>query len=82
MIAEDPLVFAGPATDSLVGIDPVSGQNWRPDGIHFGEAGLNEHAARWAAAIAATGLIPEFDLGDFNSDSAVNAEDGQSERRP
>lgn len=42
----DPLNFVGAFTDDLVG--PA----WRaPDGIHFNETGLREHAARWLIAI-------------------------------
>jgi hypothetical protein len=47
-----PRAFLGPTTDDLVGAD------WRWDGIHFNEAGLREHARRWAEAIAAAGLVP------------------------
>ena len=41
VIASDPLVFEGPATDPLVGPE------WRHDGIHFNEPGLREHARLW-----------------------------------
>jgi hypothetical protein len=46
VIDADPLTFAGPHTDDLNGTD------WRYDTIHFNEAGLREHAARWDARIA------------------------------
>jgi hypothetical protein len=46
VIAVDPLVFEGPQTDDLVG--PA----WRYDEVHFNEAGLREHARRWAERIA------------------------------
>ena len=46
VIADDPLVFLGVSTDDLIGPD------WRPGGGgHFNEAGLKEHARRWAAAV-------------------------------
>ena len=41
VIETDPLTFAGPHTDDL------NGTEWRYDTIHFNEAGLREHAARW-----------------------------------
>ncbi len=47
VIDADPLTFAGPHTDDLNGTD------WRYDTIHFNEAGLREHAARWDTRIAA-----------------------------
>ncbi len=44
--ANDPSNFVGALTDDL------TGPAWRaPDLIHFNEAGLREHAARWHAAI-------------------------------
>ncbi len=46
VIDADPLVFEGPATDDLQGAD------MRYDGVHFSEAGLREHARRWAERIA------------------------------
>lgn len=46
VIDADPLTFAGPLTDDLNGTD------WRYDTIHFNEAGLREHAARWDVRIA------------------------------
>jgi hypothetical protein len=46
VIDEDPLTFAGPHTDDL------NGTEWRYDTIHFNEAGLREHAARWDSRIA------------------------------
>ena len=46
VIDTDPLTFAGPLTDDLNGTD------WRYDTIHFNEAGLREHAARWDVRIA------------------------------
>ncbi|MDE0707793.1 MAG: hypothetical protein OSB33_02475 [Candidatus Poseidoniales archaeon] len=46
VIDVDPLTFAGPHTDDLNGTD------WRYDTIHFNEAGLREHAARWDTRIA------------------------------
>ena len=46
VIDADPLTFAGPYTDDLNGTD------WRYDTIHFNEAGLREHAARWDTRIA------------------------------
>lgn len=53
VIAEDPLVFEGPATDTL------HGPAWRHDGVHFNESGLREHARQWAEKIEAF-----FDLSD------------------
>jgi len=41
VIAAGPLVFQGAATNDLVGAA------WRYDNLHFNEAGLREHAARW-----------------------------------
>ena len=35
----------GPTTEDL------TGDEWRYDGVHFNEAGLREHGARWAAKI-------------------------------
>jgi hypothetical protein len=52
VIEDDPLVFRGPLTDDLIG------SRWRSDTIHFNEAGLREHAQRWADAIT-TSLVPE-----------------------
>ena len=46
VIDADPMTFAGPHTDDLNGTD------WRYDTIHFNEAGLREHAARWDTRIA------------------------------
>ena len=46
VIDADPLTFPGPHTDDLNGTD------WRYDTIHFNEAGLREHAARWDTRIA------------------------------
>ena len=46
VIEADPLTFAGPHTDDL------NGTEWRYDTIHFNEAGLREHAARWDTRIA------------------------------
>lgn len=51
VIATDPNVFEGPATD------PLAGFSWRHDGIHFNEVGLREHARLWAESIEA-----HFDL--------------------
>lgn len=53
VIAEDPLVFEGPATDAL------RGPSWRHDGVHFNESGLREHARQWAEKIETF-----FDLSD------------------
>ena len=53
VIANDPLAFAGAATDDLLGPD------LRYDAIHFGQAGLEEHARRWFDAIWASQLVPE-----------------------
>lgn len=53
VVAADPLAFLGPTTDDLVGTD------WRWDGIHFNEAGLREHARRWAEALVLAELLPE-----------------------
>lgn len=56
VIAADPLVFAGPPTDDLLGTQ------WRHDAVHFNEAGLREHAARWERVVLAwmeaEGLLP------------------------
>jgi len=46
VIDTDPLTFAGPHTDDL------NGTEWRYDTIHFNEAGLREHAARWDSRIS------------------------------
>ena len=46
VIDADPLTFPGPHTDDL------NGTEWRYDTIHFNEAGLREHAARWDTRIA------------------------------
>lgn len=52
VIDTDPLIFEGPLTDDLLG------DAWRYDQVHFNQAGLDEHARRWADAIL-THLIPE-----------------------
>ena len=52
VIQNDALVFAGPLTDDLIG------NEWRWDTIHFNEAGLREHALRWADAIEMV-IVPE-----------------------
>ena len=46
VIRETPFVFAGPATDDLIG------DEWRYDAVHFNERGLREHARRWVEAIS------------------------------
>jgi hypothetical protein len=53
VIAGDPLVFEGPATDAWVG--PA----YRSDTVHFNEAGLRAHAAGWATSLAAA--FPDLD---------------------
>ncbi|MCO4764398.1 MAG: hypothetical protein KC502_23000, partial [Myxococcales bacterium] len=45
VIDDDPATFPGPKTDDLIG------SKWRHDKVHFNEAGLKEHAKRWAQAI-------------------------------
>ncbi|MCK6572346.1 sialate O-acetylesterase [Myxococcota bacterium] len=45
VIDTDPLTAEGPATDDL------QGPAWRYDQVHFTEAGLREHARRWAERI-------------------------------
>jgi len=52
VIATDPLVFAGPLTDDLIGTE------WRYDSIHFNQAGLQLHAQRWADAVLPL-IVPE-----------------------
>lgn len=52
VIDGDATVFPGPFTDD------ITGPEWRYDNVHFNQAGLEEHARRWADAIA-THLIPE-----------------------
>ena len=44
-------VFVGAATDDMVGINPETGLDWRYDGVHFANAGLEEHALRWFNAL-------------------------------
>lgn len=44
-LADGKTVFEGPTTDDLVG------PKWRHDTVHFGNAGLHEHAKRWADVI-------------------------------
>ncbi len=45
VVADDPLVFAGPTTEDLLGAD------WRYDNVHFNARGLAEHGQRWAQTI-------------------------------
>ena len=56
VIESDPLIFAGPLTDDLVGSD------WRWDQVHFNEAGLRLHAQRWADAVHSI-VVPEPSTG-------------------
>lgn len=51
VIRADDNVFLGSHTDDLINRNPATGLAWRPDGIHFGEDGLIEHAHRWIASI-------------------------------
>jgi hypothetical protein len=51
VIDGDPLTFEGPGTDDLLGAE------WRYDQVHFTEAGLREHARRWAERI----ILPPCD---------------------
>jgi hypothetical protein len=54
--AHDPLNFVGALTDDL------TGPKWRPDGIHFNEMGLREHAARWHSSVI-TSVVSAPDPG-------------------
>ena len=45
VIANDPLVFEGASTDDFHTMDYMA------DTVHFNDAGLHEHAARWADAL-------------------------------
>ncbi len=58
VINGDPLVFQGASTDDMI-VPYRDGATY--GGIHFNEAGLREHAARWQTALDATGAgeIPE-----------------------
>ena len=57
VIANDPLVFAGPNTDTMV-IPYRNGVNFT--GIHFNDEGLREHARRWFQELQANQLlVPE-----------------------
>lgn len=48
VIDKDPLVFAGPDTDQMLG-------NFRgKDGLHFSDAGLKEHGKQWAEILKRT----------------------------
>jgi hypothetical protein len=60
-VAENDLLnFVGASTDDLIG--PA----WRaPDGIHFNEAGLREHAARWRVE------VPTTDVADQGNPSRI-----------
>ena len=40
------VAFAGPTTDDLIG------ERYRYDGVHFGQAGLESHAERWADCLS------------------------------
>lgn len=53
VIDEDPLVFQGASTDDLLGFD------WRYDNLHFNEAGLREHAARWFTPVCQLIAAPD-----------------------
>ena len=68
MLRDDALTFRGPLTDDMVG------STWRWDGIHFNEAGLREHARRWADAISLL-LNPDAARGDFDANGTVDARD-------
>ncbi len=46
LIAEVPGVYPGPSTDDLIGSD-----NRRPDGVHFGGAGLGRLTDRWEQSL-------------------------------
>ena len=65
-----PDVFQGAATDDLVGTD------WRHDGIHFNEAGLREHAARWAESIVNFVGSSLVTISDDGSQVTVRGTDG------
>ena len=47
VIQADPLVFTGPNTEELIGIE------WRYDEVHFNAAGLEAHASGWKDSILA-----------------------------
>lgn len=69
VIAADPLVFTGAATDDLVGLE------YRlSDLIHFNEAGLREHARRWSERILEYFGNPAIPA-DFDLDGDVDGED-------
>jgi len=54
VIADDPLTYLGPNTDTLVG------SPWRDldgAGVHFSTVGLQEHARLWVEAIENSGLV-------------------------
>jgi len=53
VIAADPLVFQGAATNDLVGTE------WRYDNLHFNEAGLREHAERWLTPVSQLIAAPD-----------------------
>ena len=65
-----PDVFQGATTDDLVGDD------WRLDGIHFNEAGLREHAARWAESIVDFVGSDLVTISDDGSQVTVHGTDG------
>ena len=46
-VCDGKTILEGPTADDL------TGPEWRYDGIHFTEAGLEEHGKRWAAALQA-----------------------------
>jgi len=48
MICDGETVFEGPATDDL------TGEKYRYDSLHFSEAGMREHARRWADVLMET----------------------------
>ncbi len=69
VIADTPSVFAGPNTNDLIG------DEWRHDQVHFNEAGLREHAARWFDAIPlpqCQGLVGVVDIEPCDAPEAPN----------
>ncbi len=76
VIAQDPLTFAGPNTDDLIG------EEWRWDTVHFTVAGLEEHAKRWNAVIelpACQGFFAEEDCPGEEETDVVSESDTSEE---
>ncbi len=71
VIHEDANVFLGSSTDDLIGINPATGEDWRFDGIHFSDEGLEEHALRWFTALDSVFNDVEIFL-DSDEDSRLN----------